>query len=132
MSKSIRARATARTGYHQGFGPWGGRANCGGVGRPLATIAGRNRTAPTFMFGGLSGKPMKRLKRTNALTQWHLVKGVVKTKEKCYDTCKHFALHYQHPDAETAGGVDTMANKTPFNRINVDNWVTKHPTEKNC
>lgn len=127
MSKSIRARATARTGYHSGFGPWGGRANYGGVGNPLATRTGRHRTAPTFMFGGDEGAPMKRLKTTKGLTQWYLKKGVVKTREKCYDTSKHFALHHQHPDAETAGGVDTMANKTPFNRINVDNWETVTP-----
>ena len=126
MSKSIRARSTARTGYHQGFGPWGGRANCGGVGRPLATIAGRNRTAPTFMFGSNNshnGKPIKRLKKCDHLTEWYLVKGVVKTRAKAYNKCKHYALHYQHPDAETAGCVNTMANKVPFNRASIKSFI---------
>lgn len=130
MSSTPGQIGRARTTYHSGFGPWGGRANYGGVGNPLATRTGRHRTAPTFMFGGLTGKPMRRLKTTKGLTQWHLENGVVKTKVKCYDTCKHFALHYQHPDAETAGGVDTIANKTPFNRINVDGWVAENKADE--
>lgn len=127
---SIKSRATKRTGYHPGFGPWGGRANYGGVGNPLATRTGRHRTPPTFMFGGQNGDPMKRLKTTKGLTQWHLENGVVKTKVKCYDKNNHYALHYQHPDAETAGGVDTMANKVPFNRANVNNWATDEQTNE--
>ena len=125
MSKSIRARATARTGYHSGFGPWGGRANYGGVGRPLATIAGRNRTPPTFMFGSKQGqgKPIQRLKPCKGLTEWHLKKGVVKTKPKKYNKNNHYALHYQHQDAETAGGVDTIANKVPFNRASLHSFI---------
>ena len=73
MSSTPGQIGRARTGYHSGFGPWGGRANYGGVGNPLATRTGRHRTAPTFMFGGNNGKPMRRLKTTKGLTQRHML-----------------------------------------------------------
>ena len=122
---TISSRAKARTGYHPGFGAWGGRVQ-GMIGmrqRQRLNAKNKGRTVPTFMFAGQGGKPIKRFMGTNAVVEWYLENGVVKTRPKCKN--KKFALWYQHQDAETAGGVDTIANKTPFNRVSVKDKISK-------
>lgn len=125
---TISSRAKARTGYHPGFGPWGGRVQ-GMIGmrqRQRLNAKNKGRTTPTFMFGGGvggSGKPMERLIPTRGITEWFYKNGVVKTRPKCKGT--KFALWHQHQDAETAGGINTIANKVPFNRASVKGFTTK-------
>ena len=87
MSKTVSAMGRARTGYHPGFGEWGGGPQpvIGRHQRSRLNAKNQGRVPSVWMFANASGDgtlAAKRMVDKNYVMTWKLVNGVPKTHGK--------------------------------------------------
>ena len=104
MSKTSYSIGKARSGYHPGFGDWGGGPDpvVGRHQRSRLNGKSQGRVPPVWMFANAFGnsKASKRMNKTTYVMKWKLKKGVPYAKG-INKTSTMFTTWYQHPAAET-------------------------------
>ena len=126
MSKTVSAMGRARTGYHPGFGAWGGGPDpvVGRHQRSRLNGQSQGRVPPVWMFANTNGenaKAKKRMTISNYVMTWKLNKGVPQAKGITRKPTM-FTTWYQRPDAQTAHFVPSKG-RYHFNSGNANNFV---------